>query len=169
MRRIILPAMILIGIYLDSILFSRLNIGGIRPDALMSVVVSAGVLLGSMQGGLIGLGVGLFMDVLFGKFIGLSAMSYMTAGMVGGLFYQKFFADNVIVPAAVAAAGALLKEHIMMLAVLLNGGTFSYGAMLGGYVLPCTVLTLALEMPVHVLLKRGLARQVHAEHRSSRT
>ena len=44
MRRIILPAMILIGIYLDSILFSRLNIGGIRPDALMSVVVSAGVL-----------------------------------------------------------------------------------------------------------------------------
>ncbi len=169
MRRIILPAMILIGIYLDSILFSRLNIGGIRPDALMSVVVSAGVLLGSMQGGLIGLGVGLFMDVLFGKFIGLSAMSYMAAGMVGGLFYQKFFADNVIVPAAVAAAGALLKEHIMMLAVLLNGGTFSYGAMLGGYVLPCTVLTLALEMPVHVLLKRGLARQVHAEHRSSRT
>ena len=169
MRRIILPAMILIGIYLDSILFSRLNIGGIRPDALMSVVVSAGVLLGSMQGGLIGLGVGLFMDVLFGKFIGLSAMSYMAAGMVGGLFYQKFFADNVIVPAAVAAAGALLMEHIMMLAVLLNGGTFSYGAMLGGYVLPCTVLTLALEMPVHVLLKRGLARQVHAEHRSSRT
>ncbi len=160
--------MILIGIYLDSILFSRLNIGGIRPDALMTVVVSAGVLLGSMQGGLLGLGAGLFMDVLFGKFIGLSAMSYMAAGMIGGLFYQKFFADNVIVPAAVAAAGALLKEHIMMLAVVLNGGTFSYGAMLGSYVLPCMVMTLALEMPVHVLLKRGLARQVHAEHRSGR-
>lgn len=168
MRRMILPVMILIGIYLDSILFCRLNIGGIRPDTLMAVAVSAGVLLGSMKGGLLGLGLGLFMDVLFGKFIGLSAISYMAAGMVGGLFFQKFFADNVIVPAAVAAAGALLKEHVMMLAVALNGGTFSYGAMLGGYVLPCMLMTLALEMPVHVLLKRGLARQVHAEHRSGR-
>lgn len=160
--------MILISIYLDSILFCRVNLGGIRPDALMTVIVSAGVLLGSMKGGLLGLGIGLFMDVLFGKFIGISAMGYMVAGMAGGLFYQKFFADNVIVPAAVAAAAALIKEHIMMLAAVMNGASFSYGAMLGGYVLPCMLMTLALEMPVHVLLKRGLARQVHVEHRGGR-
>lgn len=73
------------------------------------------------------------------------------------MFYQKFYADNVIVPAGVAAVSALLKEHIMMLAVRLSGGTFSYAEMVGAYVLPSMLLTVALTMPVHVLLKRALA------------
>ena len=158
MRRAALPIALLIGIYLDSILFCRLNISGIRPDALLAVVVSAGVLLGSVKGGLLGVGIGLFMDVLFGKCVGLSAIAYMVAGA----------ADNVIVPAGVAAASALLKEHIMMLAVRLSGGTFSYAEMVGAYVLPSMLLTVALTMPVHVLLKRALARQVRTEHRAGR-
>ena len=166
MRRAALPIALLIGIYLDSILFCRLNISGIRPDALLAVVVSASVLLGSVKGGL--LGIGLFMDVLFGKCVGLSAIAYMVAGAAGGMFYQKFYADNVIVPAGVAAVSALLKEHIMMLAVRLSGGTFSYAEMVGAYVLPSMLLTVALTMPVHVLLKRALARQVRTEHRAGR-
>ncbi len=168
MRRAALPIALLIGIYLDSILFCRLNISGIRPDALLAVVVSAGVLLGSVKGGLLGVGIGLFMDVLFGKCVGLSAIAYMVAGAAGGMFYQKFYADNVIVPAGVAAVSALLKEHIMMLAVRLSGGTFSYAEMVGAYVLPSMLLTVALTMPVHVLLKRALARQVRTEHRAGR-
>ncbi len=168
MRRLALPIALLVGAYLDSILFARLNIDGIRPDALLAVIVSAGVLLGSVKGGLLGLGAGLFMDVLFGPCVGLSAIAYLLAGAAGGLFYQKFYADNVIVPAAVAAASALLKEHIMMLAVRLSGGTFSYPELLGAYVLPCMLLSVALTMPVHVLLKRALARQVRTEHRAGR-
>ena len=168
MRRAALPIALLIGIYLDSILFCRLNISGIRPDALLAVAVSAGVLLGSVKGGLLGVGIGLFMDVLFGKCVGLSAIAYMVADAAGGMFYQKFYADNVIVPAGVAAVSALLKEHIMMLAVRLSGGTFSYAEMVGAYVLPSMLLTVALTMPVHVLLKRALARQVRTEHRAGR-
>lgn len=168
MRRLALPLSLLVAVYLDSILFCRLNIGGIRPDAILTVVVSAGVLLGSIKGGLIGLGMGLFVDVLFSPCVGLSAIGYMVAGVAGGLFYQKFYADNVIVPAVVAAASALLKEHIMMLAVRLLGGTFSYPEMLGAYVLPCMLLSVALTMPVHMLLKRALARQVRTEQRAGR-
>lgn len=168
MRRFALPLAFLIGIYLDSILFCRLNIGGIRPDALLVVIVSAGVLLGSVKAGIMGVGIGLFMDVLFGSCIGLNAIAYMVAGVTGGLFYQKFYADNVVVPAMVAAVSALLKEHIMMLAVRISGGTFSYFEMLGAYVLPCMLLTVALTMPVHVVLKRALARQVRTEHRAGR-
>ena len=85
MRRAALPIALLIGIYLDSILFCRLNISGIRPDALLAVAVSAGVLLGSVKGGLLGVGIGLFMDVLFGKCVGLSAIAYMVAGAAGGM------------------------------------------------------------------------------------
>ena len=154
MRRFALPLAFLIGIYLDSILFCRLNIGGIRPDALLVVIVSAGVLLGSVKAGIMG--------------VGLNAIAYMVAGVTGGLFYQKFYADNVVVPAMVAAVSALLKEHIMMLAVRISGGTFSYFEMLGAYVLPCMLLTVALTMPVHVVLKRALARQVRTEHRAGR-
>ena len=50
MRRLALPLALLVAVYLDSILFCRLNIEGIRPDAILAVVVSAGVLLGSIKG-----------------------------------------------------------------------------------------------------------------------
>ena len=40
--------------------------------------------------------------------------------------------------------------------------------LVGAYVLPSMLLTVALTMPVHVLLKRALARQVRTEHRAGR-
>ena len=168
MRRFVLPIALLLGVYLDSIFFARVNISGVRPDTLMAVIVSYGVLAGSLGCGLLGLGMGLFMDILFGKYIGLSAIGYMFAGLVGGIFYQKFYADNVIIPAAVAAVSVLVKEHIMMLAVRLSGGAFSYGQMFGLYVVPCMLVTVALTALVHIVLKRALARQVKTEHRAGR-
>ena len=60
------------------------------------------------------------------------------------------------------------EADLRLPAVRLSGGTFSYAEMVGAYVLPSMLLTVALTMPVHVLLKRALARQVRTEHRAGR-
>ena len=113
MRRLYIVIAAAAGLYLDSVLFARVNISGIRPDAIMALTASLGVLLGMKKGALFGLIMGLIADVLYSPMVGLSAMGYMFAGLLGGAFYQKYYADNIIIPALVAAVGAIFKECVM--------------------------------------------------------
>ncbi len=167
MRNLYIAISMLIAVHLDSVFFNIFNIAGARPDAMLVVVVSLGVLMGGLPASLIGLAGGLFMDVMFNKPMGLAAMSYMLAGALGGILYKKYYADNVILPAVVVAGAALVKEHIMALSLKLLGGTYLYFDMLLSYIIPSVLLSAALSMVVHAFLKRAFARQVgrRAEHR----
>lgn len=167
MRNLHIALALILAAYLDSIFFNLFNIAGTRPDAMLAAVVSLGVLLGFAPAALIGFFAGLFMDSMFGRAIGLSALSYMIAGAIGGMLYKKYYADNVIMPALAVAAAGLLKEHIMALALKISGGTFSYFDMLLSYIVPCVLLSAALSMVMHAVLKRAFSRQVgrRVEHR----
>lgn len=167
MRNLYIIVSVGVAAYLDSIFFNAFNIAGARPDAMLVIAVSLGVLMGSLPASLIGLAGGLLVDIMFSRAIGLSALSYMLAGAIGGVLHKKYYADNVIMPALATAIAAVLKEHVMALSLKAFGGTFSYFDMLVSYILPCVLLSAALSMVVHALLKRAFARQVgrRAEHR----
>ncbi len=115
--RISVAVSLLVAFYLDSFLFARFHLFGIRPDCLLALLVSLGVLLGQSDGLILGLVAGLLSDVLFGRAVGLGAVAYMLAGVAGGLFYKKFYADNIVIPAATAAVCAFGKEHLMAVSV----------------------------------------------------
>ena len=59
MRRLYIVIAAAAGLYLDSVFFARVNISGIRPDAIMALTASLGVLLGMKKGALFGLIMGL--------------------------------------------------------------------------------------------------------------
>ncbi len=163
MRRLYIVMAAAVGLYLNSVLFARVNISGIRPDAIIALTASLGVLLGMKKGALFGLITGLVADVLFSPMVGLSAMGYMFTGLVGGAFYQKYYADNIIIPALVAAVGAIFKECVMAAACAIGGAAFGFFAVLGTYILPCALLSAVMCMPVHALMRRALAGQLKAE------
>ncbi len=168
MKRFSLVIAALVALYLDSVFFSKVNLDGIRPDALLALVAAMSLLLGSTKGAVLGLVCGLVADVLYSRMVGLTAIGYMVCGAAGGLFYQKYYADNLVFPALIAAAGALFKEHIMALAARLSGAEFSYFRVLGSYILPCMLMSVALCMPVHMLMKRLYADRMRMEKRASR-
>jgi len=168
MRRFYLALAVLAGLYLDSVLFVRVNLNGIRPDALLALVAGMSLLLGSKKGALLGLICGILADVLYARMVGPSAIGYMVCGAAGGFFYQKYYADNLVIPTLIAAMGALFKEHVMALAARLSGAEFSYFAVLGAYILPCMLMSAALTAPVHVIMKRVYAGQQRRERRTMR-
>lgn len=163
MRRLYIVIAAAAGLYLDSVFFARVNISGLRPDAIMALTASFGVLLGMKGGAIFGLTVGIIADILFAPMVGLSAMGYMFAGLLGGAFYQKYYADNIIIPALVAACGAIFKECIMAVASALSGASFSFFGILGAYILPCALLSAAMCMPLHAIMRRALAGQLKTE------
>ena len=149
-----------IAAFLDSVVFASFNFYGICPDSMLVVVVCLGILLGPGQAAAAGCIAGLMMDILYGRAVGISAIPYMLCGLVGGIFFKKYYADNFIIPAVTVAACAFMKENMTAIIVRLTGGNFSYLGMLVTYIVPSMLLSMALCIPGYLMLKPMLRRQV---------
>ena len=158
MRRWLLALTLIIAFYLDNMLFSFINLFGIRPDVTLAVVVSLGFLLGSGPAAVTGFFLGLLADILFNKIVGLTALAYMLSGFAAGLFYRKFFADNLIIPAVVLVICFFLKEHMFLIACFLSSGRPPYFMTLVSYILPSLLLTGGTGTLIHLFLKKALFR-----------
>ncbi len=156
MYRLYVALTLMFAMFMDSVIFAKFNILGVVPDCVLAVVVCVGILMGTMDAGLAGCIAGLIIDVLFGKAVGVNALAYMISGMVGGIFYKKYFADNIFIPIATVAVCAFLKENFMAVVTGFIGGSFSYFEMLATYIIPSAVFTAVLCMPVHIYLKPRL-------------
>ncbi len=159
MRKYVVVIACLIAFYMDSILFPLVGIRTFAPEALLALAVSLGVLTGAGTAVWIAALTGALLDILFNKIFGLSALFYIGAALAGDIFYNKFYADNIIVPSLTAAAVMFLKENIMFLIVRLSGGRVaSYVMTLLTHILPAALLTGALCMLFHIILRRVLYR-----------
>ena len=157
MRKYVVAIACVIAFFMDSILFGTVGIYNLRPDALCALFVSLGLLIGSMPAAAIGIPVGLLLDVLLNKYVGLSSLSFLGAALAGGIFHNKFYADNIVIPSVTAAIVAFVKEHVMLIAVALSGGRIgSYMLTLAAHILPAALLTGGLCALFHLVLKRTL-------------
>lgn len=159
-RRITPIILAMICVYFDIVFFARVNLLDVRPDAMLAAAVSYGVLMGPIPGAILGCAGGLLSDLIASTSIGLNAALYILAGLAGGFFYKKFYADNIIIPAATAAVCGFGKDFVMMLAVLLGGARFNIGRMLIQYIVPCALMSALFCILVHLTLKPLVARQI---------
>ena len=159
LRRFLVMLLFAGGVYCNVVIFSRFSIYGVRPDLVMALVVSYATLMGRLPACILGCAIGLFMDAMYGYIIGLAAISYLLAAYVSGFLYQKYYADNIVLPALFAGLGHFFHEHLMALAMLLRGGTFAYLQTLTSYILPCALFTFLMCMPLHMLTRKALGQQ----------
>ena len=159
MRKFVVVIACLAAFYMDSILFPLTGIRTFAPEALLALAVSLGVLAGAGTAVWIAALTGALLDILFNKIFGLSALFYVGAALAGGMFYNKFYADNIIIPGVTAAAVMFVKENVMYLIVRLSGGRVeSFVMTLLTHTLPSALLTGALCMLFHLILRRVLYR-----------
>ena len=161
MTKKVVPSIIiaaLICMFLDNVVFTRLNIAGIRPDMLMTLTVTLGILIGSTRAQLICGGIGLLCDIFITKLFGLNCAVYLLAGLISGMFFRKFYTDNVVFPALLTLALAFLREHIIAGAAAITGSSFNYGLLLITYILPCSVFTAVMCIPMFAILKPLLSQ-----------
>ena len=154
MRKYVVFIACLIAFYLDTVLFPLTGLRNFAPEALIALFVSLGVLIGGGTTALIGGAVGLLVDMLFNKYVGLSSAFFIGAALAGGLFHNKFYADNLIIPSVTAAAVMFIKEHIMLIVVLIAGGRLNgYMRTLAAHILPAALLTGGLCALIHLVLR----------------
>ncbi len=159
MRKLLLALCLLAAVLLDYLIFPGLGLSRVAPDALIALLVSLSVLTGLLPAVPIAVVLGVLLDIGFNRFIGMSAIPLFISALAGSVFYGRFYADNIVIPAVTAAVAAFLKELFLFAVLLLSGGkTSGYFALFALHMLPASLLTGALCALIRLLFKNYLLR-----------
>ncbi len=159
MRAFVMCLAVALSFLIDTIIFTRLNFFGIRPDTLLILVVIFSILGGASRGVIAGVAGGLAVDILFGVYIGLTSLMYLIVGVLAGIFYKRYYANNILLPAFVVGAGVIIKESLTGLFLMLLGSEFNFALMLVRYVAPTALMTAGISIPLFLLFRYLFARQ----------
>lgn len=111
-----------LGIVLRDTVFNGLSVAGGKPDFVLILVVFFAIFRGSVQGGLMGVALGLLEDLMTGRFIGINAICKGLLGYLVGVSERNLYKNNFFVPIAAILAATFLNTAFYYLFSVLIGG-----------------------------------------------
>ncbi|MFN8217447.1 MAG: rod shape-determining protein MreD [Solirubrobacterales bacterium] len=100
----------LVAVLLQLSFFSRVTVFHVSPDVLPAVVVSLGLLGGSLTGAVCGFSVGFLVDCLLVLPLGGSSLVLLACGYLSGLFRERFEIQSVLLPPLMIMVLTLFAE-----------------------------------------------------------
>lgn len=115
-----IAVIVILAVLLQLSFFSRVALFHTSPDVLPAVVVSLGLLGGSMTGAVTGFSIGLLVDCLLVESVGGTSLVLLSAGYLAGLFRERFEIHSTLVPPLLCMGLTLFVEvgyaavHVML-------------------------------------------------------
>jgi len=139
---------------LQSTVLRGIAIGGILPDLLLILTVSAAIVHGSEKGSLLGFIVGLMEDLLFFRILGFYALIYMMIGFLTGFLTRNLSRSLLLLPIAFCAVSSLLSGIFQFVFLRFMRGDIRLGYYLQNLILPELIYTVLLGVALYPLLIR---------------
>ena len=142
-RNLTMAVLILVSIILQSTVCQMISIASIKPNLLIILTVSFGLMRGRRSGMLTGFFCGLLTDIFFNTIIGFNALIYLWVGYFSGNFYRIFYDDDIKTPLFLISVSDIVY------------GIVQYGflfLMRGRILLPEMLYTLILTFVVYQIL-----------------
>ncbi|MDQ3677982.1 MAG: rod shape-determining protein MreD [Actinomycetota bacterium] len=151
-----LAALIVAGLVVQTAAVSQLPIAGANADLAPLLVMSVGLLCGSLAGGSFGFGVGLFVDNALLQTLGVSSLVLLAVGYGAGRIREARDPEGTVVPLAVGAAATLLFSVGFALMHFLLGVDAPVSWALVRDTLTTLVINTLLALPLYALVRRWL-------------
>lgn len=103
-------AIVLVAVLLQLSFFSQVALLHVSPDVLPALVVSLGLLGGTMTGAVSGFSVGFLLDCLLVRPLGGASLVLLGVGYGAGLFRERYEIHSSLGAALLCAAGTLIAE-----------------------------------------------------------
>ena len=114
MKRIIGSFIMMIILYLiQTTIFNKIAIAGIKPNVLIILIVLIGYKHGKIPGMMMGFFMGLFLDLNESEYIGYYAVIYLTIGYLVGFsnnFYNSYY---TFIPVALIGASDFVLDFLI--------------------------------------------------------
>ncbi len=152
-KRFFITAVIIIAAYLlQCTVFSSLELAGIKPNLLIFISASFGVMRGSREGMLVGFVSGLLADIQFGDMIGFYALIYLLVGFINGLFQRLYFDEDIKLPLFLISISEFLYGIIVYFLTYLLRSDFNFLLYLNKIILPELIYTIVITLGLYPLI-----------------
>ncbi len=135
---------------------SQISIFGVNADLTPLVVMSVGLLGGSLLGAITGFGIGLFVDMVLVQTLGVTSLLYIAIGYWSGRVRELRDPAHGLVPLAMGAAATAFAGIGMTLIQFLLGVDAPISLLLAQQILITVLVNTLIALPVYAIVRRVL-------------
>jgi rod shape-determining protein MreD len=147
---------------------SQISIFGVNADLSPLVVMSVGLLAGSITGALTGFGVGLLVDLVLVQTLGVTSLLYIAIGYWSGRLRELRDPAHELVPLGAGAAATALAGIGMALIQFLLGVDAPVSLLLLQQILLTVLVNSLIALPVYSVVRRVLTPALPEDPRRRR-
>ena len=151
-----LVAIVIVGVLLQLSFFSQVALFHTSPDVLPALVVSLGLLGGTMTGAVTGFSVGFLLDCLLIEPLGGGSLVLLTTGYLAGLFRERFEIRSPLVAPLLCMVLTFFAELGFGAVELMLGTDASVSPLVIRDMLIKSVFAFFLGWPIYLGLRRAL-------------
>jgi rod shape-determining protein MreD len=133
---------------------SQISIFGVSADLTPLVVMSVGLLTGSLLGAITGFGIGLFVDLVLVQTLGVTSLLYIAIGYWSGRLRELRDPAHGLVPLALGAAATAFAGIGMALIQFLLGVDAPVSWLLFQQLFVTILVNTLIALPVYALVRR---------------
>jgi rod shape-determining protein MreD len=133
---------------------SQISIFGVSADLAPLVVMSVGLLTGSLSGAIVGFGTGLLVDTVLVQTLGVTSLLYIAIGYWSGRLRELRDPAHGLVPLAAGAAATAVAGIGMTLIQFLLGVDAPVSFLLAQQIFITVLVNTLLALPVYALVRR---------------
>jgi len=149
-----LIALAFLTVVIQEAAVSQITIFGTSADLTPLVVMSVGLLAGSIPGAIMGFGVGLLVDLLLFQTLGVTSLLYIVIGYWSGRLREVRDPSHGLVPMAMGAAATAFAGLGMTVIQFLLGVDSPVSLLLLQQICVAVLVNTLLALPVYAGVKR---------------
>ncbi|MGB9183988.1 MAG: rod shape-determining protein MreD [Solirubrobacteraceae bacterium] len=149
-----LIALALVTVVVQESAVSQISIFGISADLTPLVVMSVGLLAGSMPGAIMGFGTGLLVDTVLVQTLGITSLLYIPIGYWAGRLRELRDPAHGLVPLAAGAAATAVAGIGMTVIQFLLGVESPVSWLLLQQIFVTVLVNTLIALPVYALVRR---------------
>jgi rod shape-determining protein MreD len=163
-----LIALSFLTVVLQQAAVSQISVFGVSADLTPLVVMSVGLLTGSMLGAITGFGIGLFVDMVFVQTLGVTSLLYIAIGYWSGRLRELRDPSHGLVPLIVGAAATAFAGIGLALIQFLLGVDAPVSLLLLQQIFITILVNTLIALPVYALVRRLIQPAIPEDPRRRR-
>ncbi len=149
-----LVALGFVTVVLQEAAISQISVFGVSADLTPLVVMSVGLLTGSMYGAITGFGIGLFVDMVLVQTLGVTSLLYIAIGYWSGRLRELRDPAHGLVPLALGAAATAFAGIGMAVIQFLLGVDAPVSLLLLQQIFISILVNTLIAIPVYAVVRR---------------
>lgn len=168
-RKVITFVIILICFLLECTIFTKLSFATIKPNLLLIVTSSLGLIRGRKKGMAVGLVSGFFADMFWRNSLGYYMLLFAVIGYINGSFRRLFFDEDIKLPLILIAVSELIYGIVNYVCFYMLQGDFAFATFLFQIILPELVYTVLVTLILYqIILKINKKLEVEEQRSASK-